>query len=311
MVKLLENTFRIVNIGLVNELAMMCDKMGIDVWEVIDAAATKPFGFMPFYPGPGLGGHCIPIDPLYLSWKAKMFDFEARFIDLAAQVNRLMPHHVVQRGHNRNTVFVDEEDFIFYLDTLREWSQNLQVKVYAWCLMSNHVHLLLDPGDDIKSIGLLMKRLAGKQTRYVNKQKRRTGSLWDGRYKMSIVNNDQYFLQCCRYIELNPVKAKMVNRPQDYDWSSYGENAGLSSAEIVDRHGFAKLADINFDNYRAFVAEGCSVSEADFLSQRIESNRLTGGDRFVEEIELRTGIRLEFKRPGRPKNAKVADQEIK
>ena len=97
MVKLLENTFRAVNIGMANELALMCHRMGIDVWEVIDAAKTKPFGFMPFYPGPGLGGHCIPIDPFYLSWKAKQFNFEARFIELAGQVNSSMPEHVVTR----------------------------------------------------------------------------------------------------------------------------------------------------------------------------------------------------------------------
>ena len=95
MVKLLENTFRAVNIGLVNEIALMCSKLGIDVWEVIDAAKTKPFGFMPFYPGPGLGGHCIPIDPFYLSWKAKQTGFEPRFIELAGQVNASMPHFVV------------------------------------------------------------------------------------------------------------------------------------------------------------------------------------------------------------------------
>ena len=88
MVKLLENTFRAVNIGLVNEIALMCDKLGIDVWEVVDAAKTKPFGFMPFYPGPGLGGHCIPIDPFYLSWKAKQTGFEARFIELAGPGQR-------------------------------------------------------------------------------------------------------------------------------------------------------------------------------------------------------------------------------
>jgi UDP-N-acetyl-D-glucosamine dehydrogenase len=97
MVKLLENTFRAVNIGLVNELALMCHRMGLDVWEVIDAAKTKPFGFMPFYPGPGLGGHCIPIDPFYLSWKARQFNFEARFIELAGNVNGAMPEYVVQR----------------------------------------------------------------------------------------------------------------------------------------------------------------------------------------------------------------------
>jgi UDP-N-acetyl-D-glucosamine dehydrogenase len=97
MVKLLENTFRMINIGMVNELALMCRRMGIDVWEVIDAAATKPFGFMPFYPGPGLGGHCIPVDPFYLSWKSKQAGMEARFIELAGQINGEMPHHVVNR----------------------------------------------------------------------------------------------------------------------------------------------------------------------------------------------------------------------
>lgn len=106
MVKLLENTFRMINIGMVNELAVMCNRMGVNVWEVIDAAATKPFGFMPFYPGPGLGGHCIPIDPFYLSWKSKQSGIEARFIELAGQINAEMPRHVVntiQDALNQNS----------------------------------------------------------------------------------------------------------------------------------------------------------------------------------------------------------------
>jgi UDP-N-acetyl-D-glucosamine dehydrogenase len=97
MVKLLENTFRAVNIGLVNEIALMSHNLNIDVWEVIDAAKTKPFGFMPFYPGPGLGGHCIPVDPFYLSWKARQSGFECRFIELAGHVNASMPAYVVER----------------------------------------------------------------------------------------------------------------------------------------------------------------------------------------------------------------------
>ena len=100
MVKLLENTFRMINIGLANEMALMCDRMGINVWEVIEAAATKPFGFMPFYPGPGLGGHCIPIDPFYLSWKTKQAGIEARFIELAGYINGQMPHFVVDKIQN-------------------------------------------------------------------------------------------------------------------------------------------------------------------------------------------------------------------
>jgi UDP-N-acetyl-D-glucosamine dehydrogenase len=95
MAKLLENIFRCVNIALVNELKMLAQRMGIDIWEVIDAAATKPFGYMPFYPGPGLGGHCIPVDPFYLSWKAREYDFSTRFIELAGEVNTAMPYHVV------------------------------------------------------------------------------------------------------------------------------------------------------------------------------------------------------------------------
>src|SRR5436190_7711529 len=116
MVKLLENTFRAVNIGLVNEIAVICEKLSIDVWEVIDAAATKPFGFMRFLPGPGLGGHCIPVDPHYLSWKLKTLDYTARFIELAAEVNSSMPHYVVnkisealneqRRSFNGSTVLV-------------------------------------------------------------------------------------------------------------------------------------------------------------------------------------------------------------
>jgi len=97
MEKLLENIFRIVNISMINELALLCERMKIDIWEVIEAAKTKPFGYMPFYPGPGLGGHCIPLDPFYLSWKAKEYDFSTRFIELAGEINDSMPHHVVMK----------------------------------------------------------------------------------------------------------------------------------------------------------------------------------------------------------------------
>ena len=130
MVKLLENTFRMVNIGLVNEIALMCDRLGIDVWEVVQAAATKPFGFMPFYPGPGLGGHCIPIDPFYLSWKAKQFGFDPRFIELAGQVNGAMPHFVVdkiadalnrhQKAINGSTVLILGLAYKRDIDDIRE-----------------------------------------------------------------------------------------------------------------------------------------------------------------------------------------------
>ena len=99
MVKILENAFRMVNIGFANEVAQICNRLGIDVWEVIDSAATKPYGFMPFYPGPGVGGHCIPVDPAYLEWKMRNLEFRTRFIDLGNDVNRSMPEYVVQRAN--------------------------------------------------------------------------------------------------------------------------------------------------------------------------------------------------------------------
>ncbi|HSC29297.1 MAG TPA: nucleotide sugar dehydrogenase [Vicinamibacterales bacterium] len=130
MVKLLENTFRAVNIGLVNELALMCDRMNIDVWEVVEAAKTKPFGFMAFYPGPGLGGHCIPIDPFYLSWKAKQSGFDPRFIELAGHINGGMPHYVVEKvaealntrrkAINGSTILVAGVAYKRDIDDLRE-----------------------------------------------------------------------------------------------------------------------------------------------------------------------------------------------
>jgi UDP-N-acetyl-D-glucosamine dehydrogenase len=148
MVKLLENTFRMVNIGLVNELAIMCDKMNINIWDVIDAAKTKPFGFMPFYPGPGLGGHCIPIDPFYFSWKAKQYGCEPRFIETAGYVNSQMPHYVVQKVQdalNKEKKAINGAKILLLgmaykkdIDDVRE-SPALDV-----------AHLLLDKGAELK-----------------------------------------------------------------------------------------------------------------------------------------------------------------
>jgi UDP-N-acetyl-D-glucosamine dehydrogenase len=161
MVKLLENTFRAVNIGLVNELALMCDKLGIDVWEVVDAAATKPFGFMPFYPGPGLGGHCIPIDPFYLSWKAKQNGFEPRFIELAGHVNGAMPHFVVdkiaealnsrRKPINGSSILVAGIAYKRDIDDMRE-SPALDV-----------MHLLLQRGATLAYTDPYVPQLAGAQ----------------------------------------------------------------------------------------------------------------------------------------------------
>ena len=132
-----------------------------------------------------------------------------------------IPHHIVQRGHNRQVVFAAYEDYFYYLVNLLELKSLLACKVYSYCLMTNHVHLIIDPGKEPGNLSLLMKRVAGRQTRYVNKRQNRTGSLWDGCFKSSPVSTHEYLLLCCRYVELNPVRAGIVDSPEKYSWSSY------------------------------------------------------------------------------------------
>ncbi len=107
------------------------------------------------------------------------------------------PHHIIQRGHNRQVVFSGDDDYLYYLENLKEWKTELGCKVFAYSLMTNHVHLVIDPGDDVDNLGLLMKRIGGRQTRYINKLEKRTGSLWEGRYKSSLIQANQYLLACC------------------------------------------------------------------------------------------------------------------
>jgi REP element-mobilizing transposase RayT len=135
-------------------------------------------------------------------------------------------HHVVQRGHNRQVVFAADEDFQFYLENLTELKGELDVRLYAYCLMTNHVHLLLMPAQG-QTLASLLKALAGRQTRYVNRVEGRSGTLWEGRYKSSPVDTESYLLECSRYIELNPLRAGIVGRPEQYRWSSFVAKAGL------------------------------------------------------------------------------------
>jgi putative transposase len=212
------------------------------------------------------------------------------------------PHHIVQRGHNRSAVFIQNQDYHYYLDNLIEWSMKLDVKVHSFCLMTNHVHLLLQPGEDPGSISKLMKRLAARQCRYVNCLEARTGSIWEGRFKCSPVERDNYLLQCCRYIELNPVKANIVKKPQDYAWSSYRQRvestlpAWMGEDEVLPL--LSRDAQRAATLYRDFVACGCP--DQDFIQGTTDRNQLLGSPRFVDEVERRTGKRIENRTRGRP-----------
>ncbi len=139
------------------------------------------------------------------------------------------PHHVVQRGHNRQVVFVTDADCRRCLENLRELKDAFGIRIHAFCLMTNHVHLLLTPGDEVAALGQLMKALAARTTRYRNRLEGRSGTLWESRYRSSPVQTDRYLLACCRYIELNPVRAGMVDGPGAYRWSSYRARIGMTT----------------------------------------------------------------------------------
>ena len=216
------------------------------------------------------------------------------------------PHHIVQRGHNRASIFADVSDYQYYLDTLREWKHALAVKVYAYCLMTNHVHLIIEPGADVQTVGSLMRRLAGRQTRYVNALERRTGTLWEGRYKASPIQSDRYLLACSRYVELNPVRAGMVASPKDYRWSSYGQKVGIVDRWLDEDPCYVALGATRRERetgYAGFVDAVISQEEGAFIRTALRRNQLTGDARFVDEVATRSKRRIEFRSPGRPRKA--------
>lgn len=218
------------------------------------------------------------------------------------------PHHIIQRGHNKNVVFVSEEDYTYYLDNLKEWKKALSCKVYAYCLMTNHVHLIIDPGSDLNALALLMKRVAGRQTRYVNKQEGRSGTLWEGRYKSSPIQIETYLLACSRYIELNPVRAKVVDKPEEYRWSSYRAKVGLEDQAWIDSdpcyQALGRTREEQIRRYAAWVSDAIPEGEWDQIRAAAQRGQLTGADRFISDVARHIGRRVEFRPPGRPSQAR-------
>ena len=215
------------------------------------------------------------------------------------------PHHVIQRGHNRAALFVDAKDYGFYLNTLEEWKTRLRCKVYAYCLLTNHVHIVIDPGEEAQNLGLLMKRLTGRYTRYVNRLEQRSGTVWNGRYKSSPVETDHYFMACCRYVELNPVRAKIVASPEQYPWSSYVHRAGSSNCRWLDEHPLhAALGETRSERqtrYREWIRASIPEDEWGLIRVAVQRGQLTGRKRFQEIVEKRIGRRVELRGRGRPR----------
>lgn len=215
-----------------------------------------------------------------------------------------IPHHVFQRGDNRSSIFAEPADFSYYLQNLREWKVTLGVKVYGYCLMTNHVHLILEPSDDTHVVGKLMRRLAGRQTRYVNRLEGRSGSLWDGRYKASPIQTERYLLACSRYVELNPVRANIVATPEEYAWSSFRYKASTTGIGWLDEDPcFRTLGDSHPERaqcYATYVRSAVSSEEETLIRQALRRNQLTGDEKFIDEIAERVGRRIELRGRGRP-----------
>ncbi|MFH0784080.1 MAG: transposase [Pseudomonadota bacterium] len=215
------------------------------------------------------------------------------------------PHHIMQRGHNRQIVFVSDDDYNYYLENLLEFKREFDCRIYAYCLMTNHVHLIVDPRDKPESLSLLMKRVAGRQTRYVNKLEKRTGSLWEGRFKSSIISSKEYLPACCRYIELNPLRADLVTDPVQYQWSSYAAKVSGKKDPVIDDHPFylslGESKQHRQKAYAEYVLGTVPEYEIKLIRDALQRGQLTGSERFRAQTEKKLGIRFSNKKPGRPK----------
>jgi len=214
------------------------------------------------------------------------------------------PHHVIQRGHNRHVVFATPADHERYLATLAEFKEEFGVKVYAWCLMTNHVHLLLEPST-AAGLAALMKRVSARQTRYHNRLKRSSGTLWEGRYKSSVVQHDSHLLACCRYIELNPVRARMVAAAEDYPWSSCSARLGFASSSVLDLdpcyQALAVDESTRRERYREFLVSAIPDGEWALIRAAVQGGQLTGGEDFSGRVAATLRRTIENRGRGRPK----------
>lgn len=214
------------------------------------------------------------------------------------------PHHIVQRGLNQQVVFAQEDDFRSFLKNLHELKVLFGMQVFAYCLMSNHVHLLLQPRD-AADLARFMKTLAARTTRHFNRMAgRRRGSLWESRYKSSPVQAESYLLACCRFIELNPVRARLVDHPGGYRWSSFTARTGEAGNDWLDVDPmYLALGDddaIRQNRYKIFLDEAIPPGEWELIREAVKRSQLTGDARFADVVEQIIGRRIERRGPGRP-----------
>lgn len=218
------------------------------------------------------------------------------------------PVHAVQRGHNRSPIFFDDLDYLEYLRCLKQAADHCGCAVHAYVLMSNHVHLLLTPAC-ADSIGRLFQSLGRHYVQYINQTYQRHGSLWEGRYKCNVIESQAYLLSCMRYIELNPVRAGMVDDPTKYRWSSYAANAlGTSNAVLTPQVEYVALGRLLIDRqsvYRGLFGRPSDSEELGLLRCALQTGTPLGNEKFKAEIEATLNLRVGFAHRGRPVKKKL------
>ena len=213
------------------------------------------------------------------------------------------PYHIVQRGNNREACFVESENYQFYLTLWKNCAHRYGVAVHAYCLMTNHIHFLVTP-ERPDSISRAMSVIGSRYAYYFNKAYKRTGTIWEGRHKSSLIQSDIYFLACCRYIELNPVAAGMVRKPEEYKWSSYMANAWNKKTSLVLHEEYLKLGtsiDARCHAYRELFKPQLSEKDVHLIERASKYCCPVGDDLFCRKIEKQYDIKLGQSARGRPK----------
>ena len=220
-----------------------------------------------------------------------------------------IPYHIVHRGNNRQKIFFSESSYKYFLSLLREAKKKHPCKIYSYALMSSHIHLLLEAFKQAENLAKFMKLIAQKYAQFINKSHKRTGTLWEGRFKSLPVSSDNYLLACSRYIELNPVRVALVKNPEDYKWSSHRFKIGNKEKEpLLDSDpiyaGLGKDEIERQKNYKSWFKESIPAEEWELIKNAVNKGGVFGNDKFKAKLEKLLGRKLDTRKRGRPKKNK-------
>lgn len=223
------------------------------------------------------------------------------------------PHHVIQSGNDRQIIFRDSDDYVAFLGWLREAAKQFKVAIHAYALMPNHLHLLVSPADGT-GLGRMMQWVGRHYVPYFNAKYLRTGTLWQGRYKAAVIESEQYFLVCSRYIESNPVRKGLTAAPEDYPWSSYPHHIGIKPDPLItDHHVYWALGNTPFDreaSYKALMEQGLGTREVDALTQATLKGWPLGSESFKTLLAKQVGRRVRPAKRGRPQKVEANDNSL-